>query len=345
MVQLMKGYHSPQLEVAVRLNTNESPTRPPETLYDRLASALRSLDLNRYPDRAAGQLRSGLARLHSVDPDQVFCANGSNEVLQALMLAFGGPGRKALVFEPTYTLHGHISRLVGTEVVAVRREPDFTIDLVAADRLIRDHRPDVVFLCSPNNPTGRAEPAELISAVCSRAEGLVVVDEAYGQFAGFSALSLIPDFANLAVVRTFSKTWSMAGLRLGYMVASPGVVRAAETVALPYHLDSVKQLAGCLALDFEVEMKATVAALVEGRDYLAGELARLPVTVVPSQANFLLFRPDVMLAGDLWQALVDRSILVRDCSTWPGVEGHLRVTVGTPEENMRFIAGMREVLA
>ncbi|HEX3946295.1 MAG TPA: aminotransferase class I/II-fold pyridoxal phosphate-dependent enzyme, partial [Acidimicrobiales bacterium] len=234
------GYHSPQVPAGVRLNTNESPFPPPESWRQAVGSALERIDFNRYPDREATELRARLAESYGIGPDEVFCANGSDEVLQCLLLAFGGPGRRALVFEPTYKLHGHIARITGTEVVVAERSADFTIDPDEVRRALKEVRPEIVFLCSPNNPTGRAEPPELIRQVVVAAPGLVVVDEAYGQFSPRSALSLRDDpgldTSGLAVVRTFSKTWAMAAARLGYLLAGPEVVAGCEAVALPYHL-------------------------------------------------------------------------------------------------------------
>jgi histidinol-phosphate aminotransferase len=345
----LTGYHSAQVEVEVRLNTNESPLPPPEAWLQAFQSELAGLDLNRYPDREATALRQALADSHGVDPAQIFCANGSNEVLQSLLLAYGGPGRTAAVFEPTYTLHRQIARTTGTTVAAGHRTDDFLLDLGEVDRVLDAHQPVITFLCSPNNPTGRADPPAVIDAVIDRAPGLVVIDEAYGQFAPSSALDIVvggsPRAARTVVVRTFSKTWSMAGVRLGYLVGAPEVVEACELVALPYHLDAVKQLAGRLALGYRSEMEDRVAMLTEERGRIAAALAELPVDTWPSDANFILFRPTRRPARQVWTDLLERSVLVRDCSEWPGVTGCLRVTVGLPAENDRFLKALNESLS
>ena len=344
----LTGYHSAQVEVDVRLNTNESPLPPPAAWQAALAEAVATIDFHRYPDREATELRRALAAGHGVGPDRIFCANGSNEVLQSLLLAYGGPGRTVALFEPTYTLHGHIARITGTAVAAGARRPDFALDLDEVASVVGRADPVLTFLCSPNNPSGRADRAEEIAAVAELVPGLLVVDEAYGQFAPHSALELrAADPAgtrHVVVVRTFSKTWSMAGARLGYLVADPEVVRACELVALPYHLDAVTQLAGRLALDFADEMNARVAAVSEERGRIAAAFATLPVETWPSDANFLLFRPTGRQASEVWADLVSAGVLVRDCSTWPGLTGCLRVTVGLPEENDRFLAGLDESL-
>jgi histidinol-phosphate aminotransferase len=341
----MEGYHSPQLDVAVRLNTNEAPTPPPPAFGERLAAVLRTIDWHRYPDRSYRALRSAIAALHGVEPDNVFAANGSNEVLQTLCLTYGGAGRTAAVFEPTYALHGHIARLTGTALAIGERGPDFALELDEVRRVLAEVAPAITFLCSPNNPTGMLEPEDLVRAVAAEAPGLVVVDEAYGQFAPWSALELVDGERPLVVTRTFSKTWSMAAARLGYLVGPAWLVAELDKVVLQYHLDAVKQAAGAAALDFADEMRARIAGIVEERGRVAAALADLPVDVWPSGANFILFRPRSRAGEDVWKDLVARSILVRDCSSWPRLDGCLRVTIGTPDEDDAFLAALRDVLA
>ena len=341
---VLSGYHSPQVEVEVRLNTNESPLPPPPQWLNELRDELGRIDFNRYPDRDATELRAALAQFHGVDPSQVFCANGSNEVLQCLLLAYGGAGRVVALFEPTYALHSHIASITATKVARGWRGPDYLIDLDVLDKVVDESQPVITFLCSPNNPTGRAEPPEVVARVLERAPGLVVVDEAYGQFAPWSALELVDSGATgsdrLVVVRTFSKTWSMAACRLGYLVGDPAVVAACEAVVLPYHLDATTQAAGRLALRHVDAMEARVALISEERGRVASALGDLALESWPSDANFILFRPTTRAATDVWLDLLDASVLVRDCSSWPGLENCLRVTVGTPEENDRFLAAL-----
>jgi histidinol-phosphate aminotransferase len=344
-LQLSEGYHSPQVEADVRLNTNESPFAPPDAWRAELLAALAEVSFHRYPDRPATELRQAVADLHGVAPDEVFCANGSNEVLQCLLLAFGGPGRRALVFEPTYALHAHIARITGTEVVEGARDDDFQIDPRHAVELLTAERPDVTFLCSPNNPTGRAEPPETVATVSGAAPGLLIVDEAYGQFSPWSALALRgPSHPGLVVTRTFSKTWAMAGARLGYLVADPAVVAACESVVLPYHLSVQTQIAGLVALRHVPEMEARVARISEERGRVAAALADLPVDSWPSDANFILFRPRDRHAVEVWRSLLDHSVLIRNCASWDGLRGCLRVTIGTAEENDRFLHALKESL-
>lgn len=341
---LREGYHSPQVAVPVRLNTNESPFPPPPEWSERLAEEVRRIEFNRYPDRSAARLRRALASFHGVAPEQVFCANGSNEVLQSLCLAYGGPGRSVAVFEPTYALHAHIAHLTGTAVAEGQRRPDFSLDLEAVCDLQAAAQPVITFLCSPNNPTGMADDPSAVRAVLDGAPGLVVVDEAYGQFADWSALSLVEEGRPLAVTRTFSKTWSMAGARLGYLIGPAPVVGALERVALPYHLDAFKQAAGRLALEYVGQMEDRVAAVVRERQRILAVFASLPLTAWPSQSNFILFRPDKRPGREVWDGLLRRGVLVRDTSSWPGLSGCLRVTVGSVEENDRFLASLQETL-
>jgi histidinol-phosphate aminotransferase len=342
---LMAGYHSPQVEVSVRLNTNEAPDSPPPGFTEALLAELADLEWHRYPDRSYTALREAIAAHHGVDPARVFAANGSNEVLQTLSLTYGGPGRSVAVFEPTYALHSHIARLTGTGVAVGERTDDHRLDLGEVRRVLAEAQPAITYLCSPNNPTGMVENEATVREVLGLVPGLLVVDEAYGQFAPWSALELVDDDTPLVVTRTYSKTWSMAAARLGYLIGPAAVVAELDQVALPYHLDAVKQVAGRLALDFADAMHARVAGLVEERGRLVARLNELPVDVWPSGANFVLFRPRARDGGAVWQGLLDRSVLVRNCADWPRLDGCLRVTIGTPQEDDAFLAALEEVLA
>lgn len=346
-VALMAGYHSPQIDVEVRLNTNEAPESPPLGFTKRVGEALESITWNRYPDRSAAALRDALGSLHGVEAQRIFPANGSNEVLQTLLLTFGGAGRTAAVWEPTYALHSHIARLTGTVVAEGERADDFTIDMNEVERIFAESNPSIAFLCSPNNPTGVADGIETVISVLDLARSndcLLVVDEAYGQFASSSALDLLGEDVPLVVTRTFSKTWSMAAARLGYLVGPSWVVAELDKVVLPYHLDAFKQVAGVIATSFVDEMDARVARLVAERERLVAKMIELPVDVWPSESNFVLFRPRGRDGGEVWNELLQRSVLVRNCSSWPRLSGCLRVTVGTPEEDDLFLTALGEIL-
>ncbi|MDT3438160.1 histidinol-phosphate transaminase [Pseudofrankia sp. BMG5.37] len=348
-------YGAPQLDVAVRLNTNENPHRPSAELVDALgkAATLAATEANRYPEREAEALRADLA--YYLTPDagfgvhtsQVWAANGSNEVLQQLLQAFGGPGRRALGFEPSYSMHRLISLATATEWVAEDRADDYTLDPVAAADAVRRHQPSVVFLCSPNNPSATALPLDVVKAVCAAAEEIggcmVIVDEAYAEFrrAGVpSALTLLPEQPKLVVTRTMSKAFALAGARVGYLAAHPAVVDALQLVRLPYHLSSFTQAVARTALAHADELLGTVEAVKAQRDRIVDELPAFGVRVVPSDANFVLFG----LFRDqhaVWQCLLDHGVLVRDLS----LPGWLRVTAGLPSEIDAFIGALRSVLA
>ena len=341
----LEGYHSPQVDVRVRLNTNESPLPPPAAWRDAFAAELSRVEWHRYPDRQATDLREAIADWHGVTPDMVFAANGSNEVLQTILLAYAGPGRTVATFEPTYQMHAQIARVVGSNVVEGERHDDFTLDPAEIARVTDATRPSVVFITSPNNPTGLVEPAERVTDLLAAAPGLVVADEAYAQFADWSALSLVGEDRPLVVTRTFSKTWSMAGVRLGYAIGPEWFVTELAKVVLPYHLDTAKQIAGRLALRYVDEMDDRVRMIVSERDRLSAAMAAMPIHVTPSGANFILFRPLTVAGRELWQRLLERSVLVRDCSGWPRLADCLRVTVGTPDENDAFLDALQEALA
>ncbi len=343
----LQPYGAPQLDVAVRLNTNENPYPPPPGLVRAIteAAAAAAAGLNRYPDRDAVALREDLARYlgHGLTGRQVWAANGSNEVIQQLLQAFGGPGRTALGFEPSYSMHPLIARATSTRWATAAREPDFGLDPGRAARQVADLQPDVVFLTSPNNPTGAALPLAVIDAVCAAAPGMIIVDEAYAEFARPgqpSALELLPRYPRLTVARTMSKAFALAGARVGYLAADPAVIDALQVVRLPYHLSALTQAAARAALAHTAEVLASVAKLRTERDVMVGWLRRTGLTVADSDANFILFG----LFEDrhqVWQDLLDRGVLIRET----GPPGWLRVSVGTPAEMATFRAALRAVLA
>lgn len=337
-------YGAPQLDVPVRLNTNENPHSPPASLVTDLSTAVAEVGsaLNRYPDRDAAALRGDLAGYlgHDLDAERVWAANGSNEIIQQLLMAFGGPGRSAMGFEPSYSMHPVITRVTATEWVNAWRAGDFTLDPDHAVVEVGRHGPDVVFLTSPNNPTGTALPLEAVEAVVDAAPGMVVVDEAYAEFARPgtpSALTLLPGRPRLVVTRTMSKAFAMAGTRLGYLAADPAVIEALLLVRLPYHLSALTQAAARAAIAHTDELLGTVAAVKAQRDRIVAELRGLGFTVVDSDANFVLFgRFDDQHA--VWRSLLDRGVLVRDV----GLDGWLRVTAGLPGEVDAFLSALKE---
>lgn len=344
-LKALDGYHSPQVDVEVRLNTNESPLPPPAAFRDALASEMSRIEWHRYPDRQATELRAAIGAMHGVPGSMVFAANGSNEVLQTILLTYAGPGRTVATFEPSYQMHAQIARVVGSTVVEGERAADFTLSSTEMRRVVAESNPHVTFLTSPNNPTGLVEPPERILELLEISQGLVVADEAYAQFADWSALDLISEAQPLVVTRTFSKTWSMAGVRLGYAVGPEWFVSELEKVVLPYHLDTAKQLAGRIALRFVDDMNDRVRLIVSERERISAAMSSMPIDVTPSGANFVLFRPRSVGGRELWQRLLNHSVLVRDCSSWPRLADCLRVTIGTPDENDRFLAALAASLA
>ena len=340
-------YGAPQLDVTVRLNTNENPYGPSPRVADSMARRIAAVagELNRYPDREATDLRSALADYlgHGLTADAVWAANGSNEIMQQILQAFGGPGRTALSFAPTYSMYPEYARNTHTRWVTGRRDDDFGIDLERATALVGDERPDVVLLTSPNNPTGTALPLETVRAVCDVAPGVVVVDEAYAEFRRDgtpTALELLADYPRLLVTRTMSKAYAFAGGRVGYVAAAPQVIDALRIVRLPYHLSALTQAVARVALDHSGELLARVEELRETRDKLAAQLRDLDLEVAESDANFILFgRFDDR--HTVWQGLLDRGVLIRET----GPPGWLRVSVGTPDETETFHAALREVLS
>ncbi|MGW5050153.1 histidinol-phosphate transaminase [Actinokineospora sp. NPDC004072] len=342
-------YGAPQLDVPVRLNTNENPFPPPPGLVADIAAAVEEIagTLNRYPDRDAVALRTDLAAYLSgatgvgLTAANLWAANGSNEILQQILQAFGGPGRTALGFEPSYSMHPIIASGTRTDWVPAPRRADFSLDVDAACAVLASRAPDVVFVTSPNNPTGQSIPLADLRALVAAAPGVVVVDEAYAEFSSRdSAAHLIAEFPTKVIVsRTMSKAFAFAGGRLGYLAAAPAVVDALLLVRLPYHLSSLTQAGARAALRHAPETLASVRLLSSERDRVAAALAGLGASVVPSDANFVLFGPFPDRAA-AWQSYLDRGVLVRDV----GIDGHLRTTIGTPAENDAFLAASKEII-
>jgi histidinol-phosphate aminotransferase len=336
----VEPYEAPQLEVKARLNTNECPYPLPPAFGDDLARAVRGLSLNRYPEREAEELRSRLAELNGHMLDGTWVANGSNEILMQLLQAYGGPGRRVVLFEPTYGMHSRLAWVTNSELVQVSLDEPWRIGTQDVKEVFAQ-RADVVFVCSPNNPTGNTQSVEVVRDLAEEGSALVVVDEAYIEFGGESAAPLLVDHANVVVVRTFSKAFALAGARLGYCLAASAVVQDLRRVRLPYHLSALTQAAGLVALDHRDEALEILAAVRAERDRILEALPTLGVEAFASESNFVLFRPPKP-ARQVWQALLDRSVLVRDFTTL--VPECLRVTAGTPEEVDRFLSALEEAL-
>ncbi|NMH92801.1 histidinol-phosphate transaminase [Pseudonocardia bannensis] len=343
-------YGAPQLDVAVRLNTNENPYPPPPELVADVtaAAAAAAADLHRYPDRDAVALRADLAAYLTADTGvplttaNLWAANGSNEILQQVMQAFGGPGRLAVGFEPSYSMHPIIAAGTRTEWLPAPRRADFAIDVDAAAALLAERAPDLTFLTSPNNPTGQSLEPDELARLIDAAPGMVVVDEAYAEFSDRpSAVTLLGTHGHkLIVSRTMSKAFAFAGGRLGYLAAAPAVVDALQLVRLPYHLSALTQAAARASLRHAAATLGSVALLRAERDRVVSELAAAGYDVVPSDANFVLFGRFAD-APRAWRAFLDRGVLIRDV----GIPERLRVTIGTPEENDAFLQVALEINA
>ncbi|MGW5146079.1 histidinol-phosphate transaminase [Rhodococcus koreensis] len=344
------AYGAPQLTVPVQLNTNENPHPPTKALVDDVAESVREAarELHRYPDRDAVALRTDLAAYLvrqtgvPVTVDNVWAANGSNEILQQLLQAFGGPGRSAMGFVPSYSMHPIIADGTETEWLPIFRRADFALNVDAATAAIAERRPDVVFVTSPNNPTGHSVGIAELRRVLDAAPGIVIVDEAYAEFSDApSALTLIDEYpSKLVVSRTMSKAFAFAGGRLGYLAAAPAFIEALLLVRLPYHLSVVTQAAARAALRHANETLGSVHALAAERVRVSKALEDTGFHVIPSDANFILFG-EFTDSARAWQAYLDRGVLIRDV----GIPGYLRATVGLASENDAFIVASDEIAA
>jgi histidinol-phosphate aminotransferase len=343
-------YGAPQLAVPVRLNTNENPHPPTKALVDDVVASVRDVagNLHRYPDRDAVALRRDLAAYLSLqtgvhlEVENLWAANGSNEILQQLLQAFGGPGRTAIGFVPSYSMHPIISDGTRTEWIETARAADFSLDVDVAVAAITDRRPDVVFVASPNNPSGQSVSLDDLRQLLSVTPGILIVDEAYGEFSSQpSAVALVAEYpTKLVVTRTMSKAFAFAGGRLGYLIATPAVIDAMLLVRLPYHLSSVTQAAARAALRHADDTLGSVATLIAERERVSAALSGMGFRVVPSDANFVLFG-QFADAPTAWRRYLDAGVLIRDV----GIPGYLRVTTGLAEENDVFLQTSAQIAA
>lgn len=343
----LSPYGAPQLPAEAVLNTNESPFSLSPQLATAIAQRVEEVakNLNRYPDRDATVLRAGLANFinelsgTSFTLDNIWAANGSNEIIQSLFLAFGEKG--AIGFTPSYSMHPLIARVTNTQWIDGTRRSDFSLDIEGAKREISNSQPALTFITTPNNPTGTTLTLGEIEELAQIVPGLLVVDEAYAEFSDeLSAVRLIDKYPHVVVIRTMSKAFSFAGVRLGYLVADPSVIEALFLVRLPYHLSAITQAAAEVALDYRGELLGNVAMLIAERERVRSELEALGLTVLPSKANFLLFSGFDIPAPLLWKSLLDAGVLIRDV----GLSGYLRVTIGSEAENTLFIKAVTAIL-
>jgi len=340
-------YGAPQVPAEATLNTNENPYSLSPALSAAIAGRIEKVatNLNRYPDRDATVLRSALADFinglsgTSLRAENIWAANGSNEIIQSLFLAFGEGG--ALGFTPSYSMHSLIARVTNTPWVDGQREKDFSLNIASAIAGMKQHSPALTFITTPNNPTGSSVTLSEIEELASQTTGLLVIDEAYAEFSDEeSAVTLIEKYPQIVVIRTMSKAFSFAGIRLGYLVAHPAVIDAMLLVRLPYHLSAITQAAAEVALDYKEELLHNVDQIKAHQHQMAVNLKELGLEVVDSKGNFLLFSGFDIPAPTLWQELLDRGVLIRDV----GLSGYLRVTIGSEAENTLFLSALREVL-
>jgi len=343
----LSPYGAPQLPADAVMNTNENPYAPSPDLAKAIAARVAdvALTLNRYPDRDAVVLRTKLADFinglsgTSFDSTNIWAANGSNEIIQSLFMAFGGG--TALGFTPSYSMHPLIAKVTQVQWLNGNRREDFSLDIDSAISQIQREKPALTFITTPNNPTGSSVTIEEIEKIAKATSGLLIIDEAYAEFSDeISAATLVKKYPHVVVIRTMSKAFAFAGVRLGYLVADPAVIDAMFLVRLPYHLSALTQAAAEVALDFKDELLGTVAQLRADRDRVAVQLTELGLTVIPSASNFLLFSGFTMPSAQLWQAMLDKGVLIRDV----GLLGYLRVTIGNEAENTKFISTLTACL-
>jgi histidinol-phosphate aminotransferase len=342
-----KVYGAPQIQDVIKLNTNENPYQLPKSVITELTNEIEIIakNLNRYPDRDAIKLRSALAEYLSKDfltAENIWAANGSNEILQQIFLAYANSSCVGL--SPSYSVHPLIAKITNSDWTAIPLKEDFTIDIPALHKKIEETNPSLIFITSPNNPTGGVVKLSDIKKIAEFIQGrsaLLIVDEAYAEFSSEkSAIELIKYFPQIAVVRTMSKAFAFAGVRVGYLVADPNVIAGLMIVRLPYHLSTLTQAAALVALNNVKLMQSEIELIVSERNRLHTEMTKLGLKVIDSGANFLFFTGFQPKSQDLWQRILDHGILIRDV----GIEGFLRVTIGTPEENEQFLNSLKTSL-
>lgn len=342
-VAALKPYHLPELTANIILSANESPYNLPQQIIDKIKNSLEEVAYNRYPDPLSTEIRELLGAHFGLGATQVFVGNGGDEVILDLFLAYGGEGRRAITFEPMFEIYSITGRMTGTEMVPILRSPvDFTADGVLSQAYGTDA--SLIFLCCPNNPTGDVVSLAAIEELLKNTEALVVIDEAYAEFSGQTALPLLEKYENLAILRTFSKAFSLAGLRAGYLLARPEVIENMLKVKLFFNFNKLSQVIAKIAFENRAIFDEKIKVILAERDRLFEEMAQIKeIKAFPTHANFILFRTE-RPAADVWQGLLDKGILIRNCSNQPLLENCLRVTVGTPEENEAFLAALRELV-
>lgn len=343
-LQGVTPYDPKYIPAKIYLSANENPQTLPDVVMDEVCAELKCARLNRYPDPLANELRDLIAAHYGLSRDNVLVGNAGDELLFDVALAWGGPNRTLLTCPPTFSVYGANAHLTNTRVIDVPRKADFSLDEEAVIARAAQGDVDMIVITSPNNPTGNAESLEFIERLLEATDALVLVDEAYGEFGGTPATSLLATHENLIILHTFSKAYSAAGVRLGYVLANPSVIQELLKVRQPYSVDSISQLVGCAIMRNTDAFTERIEVIIAERERMTERLAEIDgITVYPSHANFLLVR--IPGADEIWQGLYDRGILVRDFSHAPGLEGCLRITIGLKEENDAVLAALEELLS
>lgn len=339
----VKSYVPHQFIAEVRLHANESPFDLPDEIRKTVLQKLRGLHFNRYPNATADSLRAVISADFELRPENVLVGNGSNEVIQSLLLTYGGPERIAVTFEPTYTMHGKICQITGTRLKSLALSGNFQLDAGLVWKELEKIRPDIIFVCNPNNPTGNLMDLKAIEELLGSG-ALIVVDEAYGEFANKTVVPWLSKYHNLVVVKTFSKAFRLAGLRLGYLLAREEIIAEVNKVKLPYNVNAFSQLVAEQVFQNRQIMLKWIEAVKQERERVYRELLRLAgVKPYPSETNFILFRT-TKNGNEIWQALLDRSILIRNFSDYPSLDNCLRVTIGLPDENKAFLKALKSII-
>lgn len=339
----VEPYVPPQYQAGTRLHANESPLDVPDELRSGITQKLSELNFNRYPDATSARLRKAIGAAFDLTTDNVMVGNGSNEVIQSLLLAYGGAGRSAVTFEPTYTMHGKIARITATGLRSFPLSADFALNIEPVLNDLVASKPDIIFICSPNNPTGNLVDMKAIRQLLETG-ALVVVDEAYGEFTGQTVVPWLKSHDNLAVVKTFSKALRLAGLRIGYLLAREEIIAEVDKVRLPYNVNAFSQMVAEDVFENRQPILRLVEAIKREREQIYRELQSVEgIKPYPSETNFILFRAE-RDGNRIWEELLGRGILIRNFSDYPSLANCLRVTIGLPEENNAFIKALKEVL-
>ena len=339
----LEPYDPKYLPAECMMSANENPSNIDEDIQIQIRKRMKSLQFNRYPDPLANKLRTAIANANGLEKENILIGNGGDELLFNFALAWGGPGRKFLNVPPTFSVYENNALLTGTEVVNIPRKEDFSIDQEAVLERVAQGDIDYIIITSPNNPTGQLADEGFISTLLSSTDALVMVDEAYGEFSRTTMRPFLALHKNLVLLRTVSKAFALAGVRLGYILAHEDVIREFIKVRQPYSVDAISQMVGLTVFENRARFSNDIADIIDGRDYLFGRLSEMEeLTVFPSDSNFILVRVDD--AHGMWEGLYKRGVLVRDFSHSAGLENCLRISVGTPEENEKLISAIQAVL-